>query len=81
MSEPVPYDACWQQVTCKQCGRRYQCIPSDDYWALGEGHVIGPEDGYCFTCMLAVQGIDADKVPVITMDTDGRLLDPREGRG
>jgi hypothetical protein len=87
LSTPAPaleaeeWDAAGQQVTCKRCHRTYVCTASDDYYGMGEHRASGPDDGYCFACLLAENNIDADKTPVIAIDTEGRILDPREERG
>jgi len=46
------FDAAWQQVTCKDCGRHYECTPDDDYYARAGEVVTGPTDGLCSACLM-----------------------------
>lgn len=48
-------DRRWQQVTCSDCGRTYQCVPLDDFYAEQEDGT----GGCCFTCLLARNGLEA----------------------
>lgn len=38
--------AAYQTVTCKDCGRRYRCTPTDDYY-----NATTVTDGLCATCI------------------------------
>lgn len=75
------FTAAWQQVTCCDCRRQYRCTPADDYWALPGQEITGPEDGRCFSCMLAAHGMDAEVTPVRVLDADMNPVDPRAEKG
>lgn len=66
-----PVDVRWQQVRCKDCKRRYQCTPEDDYYGSQ-----GCDDGQCFACLLIANGYDPDTTPVLVVDEDGAELSP-----
>lgn len=69
----------WQQVTCARCKRSYQCTPEDDYYGYPpDAPMPGPEDGYCFACLLALNGMDADQTQVRVIDGAGAEWDPRD---
>lgn len=40
-------DACWQEVACSNCGKRYTCTPGSDYY-----NNTTLEDGVCERCLL-----------------------------
>jgi hypothetical protein len=67
----------WQQVTCRDCTRTYQCTPEDDYYGTGTGNP-GPTGGVCFGCLLRREGLDPETTPVLVVDESGTELDPRD---
>lgn len=66
-------DASWQQVTCKDCKRAYQCTPADDYY---ENTTL--DDGQCFGCLLRAGGLDPETTKVRVLDADLADMDPRD---
>jgi hypothetical protein len=69
----------WQQVTCSRCNRTYQCTPEDDYYGADpEGPLPGPDEGVCFSCLLALNGFDPETTPVQVIDIGGEEQDPRD---
>ena len=64
----------WQQVTCRDCGRSYQCTPEDDYYGPS-GSRTG---GQCFGCLLRANGLDPDATRVLAVDERGAEWDPRD---
>lgn len=64
----------WQQVTCRACGRTYQCTPEDDYYDAG-GSLTG---GQCFACLLRANGLSPDTTPVLVINERGGEWDPRD---
>jgi hypothetical protein len=70
----------WQQVTCRRCGRTYQCTPQDDYYGW-ETPDPGPDEGVCFACLLILSGRDPETTPVRVIYADGTEADPRDGNG
>jgi hypothetical protein len=68
----------WRQVTCRRCGRSYQCTPEDDYYGTDASIPFpGPEGGVCFACLLILNGRDPETTPVRVVDENLRELDPR----
>lgn len=53
---------CVMDVTCKDCGRQYQCTPWDDYYNATNEH-----DGVCTNCLLIANNIEG---PLIVVDPD-----------
>lgn len=73
------FDAAWQQVTCRDCGRTYICTPEDDYLgAPGEGLPKDATSGRCFGCALRAGGLDPETTPVLVVDLTGAGTDPRD---
>lgn len=57
--------AAWQQVTCKGCGRSYQCTPAEDYYQpAGQDEPAGLDNGVCFACLIAGAGLPAQAEPL-----------------
>jgi hypothetical protein len=54
----TPIDARWQMVTCRECGKRYLCTPSQDYF---EATTL--EDGLCWDCFLPAKGMPPQPEP------------------
>lgn len=67
-------DLGWQMVQCKDCKRRYQCTPEDDFY----GDHKDASDGRCFPCLLRFNGLDPETTPVLVIDETGRERDPRD---
>lgn len=63
----------WQQVTCRDCKRTYQCTPEDDYYDAAT-----LDDGRCFRCLLIANGMQPDATPVLAVDEGGAEIDPRD---
>lgn len=75
----MTFNAAWQEVTCRTCGRTYTCTPEDDYF--GEPGGAPPEDatsGVCFGCLLKRGGLDPQTTPVQVIDLTGAGTDPRD---
>jgi len=51
-------DCRWQMVTCRGCGRRYQCTPSEDYF---EATTLS--DGWCWACFMALNEMPPQPEP------------------
>ena len=72
----------WQQVTCMDCRRTYQCTPDDDYFAPGQATApASTTSGVCFKCLLARDGLDIETTGVLVLDVDLNEIDPRDGSG
>lgn len=79
MTTPAPFDARWQEVTCRDCGTTYQCTPENDYY----GNTTTAGDGQCQACLMTSEGMDPERTPVLVVGVraDGTLeqdLDPRD---
>jgi hypothetical protein len=59
-ADPEGWDACDQQVTCRDCGRSYVCTPADDYYARPGEKVTGPGTGLCYECLIRPHGFGPD---------------------
>lgn len=67
----------WQQVTCRECKRTYQCTPEDDYYGA-DVEKPGPDEGVCFSCLLIHHGRDPNTTQVLVIDEHGAEWDPRD---
>jgi hypothetical protein len=54
------YSTAWQMVTCSTCGRRYQCIPSDDYY-----NKTTTTDGVCEKCLIGDLPLHVIQLPEV----------------
>ncbi len=57
------WSTAWQQVTCKNCNKHYQCTPSSDYY-----NSTCATDGLCETCLLYAHNLH--NVPMIVKEVD-----------
>ena len=46
-NSPARVDARWQMVKCADCGKEYQCTPTEDYF-----NNTTLTDGLCWSCLL-----------------------------
>lgn len=57
----MPIDQRYQKVKCDDCGRDYQCLPSDDYYKRPGGELVESDGiitgGVCEKCLLKGEGI------------------------
>ena len=75
----MTFDAAWQQVTCRECRRTYQCTPEDDYFGeIGGALPDSATSGLRFACSLRRAGLDPETTAVKVVDPAGRSTDPRD---
>lgn len=63
----MTFDASWQMVRCRDCGREYQCTPEDDYY-----NATTTEDGLCEPCVL--RGAGFTPTPPQVLDDGSQII-------
>lgn len=53
----------WKMVTCHRCRTEYRCTPNTDYFSPIPNTVPkDDESGFCWDCLLIVQGVTSKRV-------------------
>lgn len=57
-------NAAYQEVSCADCGKTYQCTPAQDYYHKPDQprETRTLTNGYCETCLLMGANIHPDKI-------------------